>query len=137
MRRITPKQLHNRVMYWAEHLPSLGLAHWNATVVIVEAPNDNPDSAACVECMDDYDYCTMQFKRSFLEANADEDSWDEIDKVIIHEWLHVLFRDYDNTIESIHSHLNTPVRALWSIQCLHELEGVIERMTLALWSQIN
>lgn len=121
---MTIAQLKRRVAYWQRGLPFLGIAHWTIDIDVVESPDGNDGSAACVHTMEDYDHASMEFKREWLTSNTPKD----IDCVIIHELLHIVFRDYDNTIASIHSHLNTPVRAVWSVQIEHELEGVIQRI---------
>lgn len=125
---MTLAQLKRRIAYWQRSLPDLGISHWTIDASIVEAPDGNDGSAACVHSMSDYDHASMEFARAWLRANELK----EIDRVIIHELLHIVFRDYDSTIESIHSHLNTPVRAVWSVQIEHELEGVIQRLANAL-----
>lgn len=130
----TLPQLRRRVKMWQNTLPQLGVAHWTLDIHIVDAPDGNDGSAACVHAMSDYDHASMEFKRDWLNAHEE---WTEIDRVIIHELLHLVFRDYDETIATIHSHLNTPVRAVWSLQVEHELEGVIQRVANALCDQFS
>lgn len=123
--RVTEKQITKRVESWMKYLLRLGVSHWTVECVIVDAPDGNDGSAACVHSMNDYDHALLEFKRSWL---AEQEDWDTIDKVIIHEILHMVFRDYDEQIHSVSSHLNTPVKVLWSQGINHELEGVIERV---------
>ena len=112
-------------------LPLLGIRHWSVDVHIVEAPDGNDGSAACVHNMSDYDHAMMEFKREFIE---EQETWEEIDKVIIHELLHMVFRDYDEAIAQVNSHLNVPVKQIWQQGVEHELEGVIQRLALQLYA---
>ena len=129
--KLTEKQLSARVGSWMESLPYLGVIHWSVHVAIVDAPDGNDGSAACVHSMNDYDHALMEFKREFLEEHED---WPEIDKVIIHELLHMVFRDYDEAIGQVNSHLNVPVKQIWQQGVEHELEGVIQRLALQLYA---
>jgi hypothetical protein len=131
---ITQRQLKRRVQEWQEYLPLLGVAHWQISLEIVEAPDGNPGSNACVRPHEDYDYAHMEFRQAFLE---EQDSWDEIDQVIIHEILHMVFRDFDNVHESIRLHLASPVAQVWYNQVNHELENMIERLAQAMWALYN
>lgn len=123
---ITEQQIHERVVYWQGVLAALGISHWNLEYVkIVQYPGGSPSSEAGVWKSDDYDTCRMEFKRSAVEeANEIE----ELDETIVHEWLHVAFRDYDEAIQSISSTLAPTISDLWDNRLEHEVEGLIERL---------
>ena len=129
MKKISKKTITGRVGSWMTYLSHLGVGHWTIECVIVESPDGNDSSAACVHSMSDYDHALLEFNRSWL-AKSD---WPTIDKVIIHEILHMVFRDYDEAIAQVNSHLNIPVKQIWHQGIEHELEGVIERISRQLY----
>lgn len=46
----------------------------------------------------------------------------------------MVFRDYDEAIAQVNSHLNVPVKQIWQQGVEHELEGVIQRLALQLYA---
>ena len=129
--KVDAAEMKQRVEEWMAYMPFLGLAHWQITVEINDAPDGNFGSNACVTPHADYEYAHLQFRREFLEEHEE---WDEIDMVIIHELLHMVLRNFDGLHDNIGTQLNPPVRHLFMSQINHELENVIERIAQAMWA---
>lgn len=127
--KITEKQLLKRVQGWQLSLEPLGIGHFHLDLQIVEEVPGAEGAQAGVNPSVYYDRCWMNFSREFLEENTIE----AIDKVIIHEWLHVAWRDYAAAVDSIGGELAPAVRGLWSDRLEHEAEGIIERLALTLY----
>lgn len=95
---------------------------------IVDDMEDEQASAG-VKPSSYYDHCWMRFQKTWLE-NADER---ELDETIIHEWLHVSWRDMTDAIEQIEPELGLGQRLSWHARIEHETEGIIERTARALY----
>lgn len=119
---MTLSQLRARVNYWAK---VLGLAHWRLGVSIVDGFPESEDSDARCTPSNQYDVADIDFKRDFL----DESEYEEIEVTIVHELLHALMRDWDQSIERIDEHLANAVADLWHDSVKHEREGVVDRLS--------
>jgi hypothetical protein len=126
---MTRSQLQRRVEQVARQLTPLGLAHWEFDVQIVDTDGlEAPNSDAQVQASTKYDSAQMCFRREFIEVAEVED----IDKTIVHELLHLLFRDFENLLDLATQELGVTARELAEKTYDHELEGVIERVARAL-----
>ena len=65
---------------------------------------------------------------------VDDSTPEELDQIILHEWMHVAMRDLDQAIEAVEDHLSYPVREVWENRVQHEREGLVDRMATALQS---
>jgi hypothetical protein len=126
---VTRSQLQRRVERWATKLSPLGLAHWEFEVEIVsEDEMDNDNSEAEVQPSTKYDSANVTFKRSFVESVDVE----QLDKAIIHELLHLVFRDFEAIMDLVTQELGVTSKELVEKQIDHEIEGVVERIARTL-----
>lgn len=122
---MTERQLQKRVDYWAKRLRPLGLGHWDFNVNVVgEEDMDRTNSDAEVTPSTQYDSARIEFKdSSYILMDQDTLDW-----TIIHELLHVVFRDYDSIVHLVTQELGATAKELAEHQIEHEMEGVIERL---------
>lgn len=121
---MTIHQLRRRIQFWQKQLRELGVGHWHIDrITLTDAPFGREGAKAAVWFSDDYDRCTFEFAHSLIE----EGEW-EVDRTIIHEWLHVAFRDYDKAYESLEGLVAPPVWDAAEDRIDHEKEGVIDRL---------
>lgn len=115
--------LAERVELWQERMAALGLGHWRILrVSVVDETPGGPHSNATVQPSFRYNTCKFWFKHEFID-NANPA---EVDETIIHEWLHVLWRDFDQAVESIETQLAPAVSSVWEDRVEHEREGLID-----------
>lgn len=88
----------------------------------MDNPAGNPNSAAAVSCSGDYDRCTFEFSHEAVEGDPIE-----LDRTIIHEWLHVAMRDMDAAVNSFEGLLAPQTWEVLDDRYDHEKEGFIER----------
>lgn len=130
---MTLRALTRRVRYWQRTLDELGLTGWDLKVKIVEQPDGEEDSDACVTPSSVYDTAWLEFRRDRLdELEADGRS---LDKTIVHELLHIVFRDYDAVVENATRNMGMSERFAWDAMRRHEMEGVIERLARTIVAQ--
>lgn len=131
---MTPAQLRRRVAYWQRKLAPLGLQHWRiGDLEINDAPDGESSSAACVTPSNLYDTFTIEFRRDFLEDAEPE----QIDEVIVHELIHIAFRDFQTIVESPAGFMDTGSKELWETMSNHELEGLVERLARTIVNAYN
>jgi hypothetical protein len=122
--KITPIQLAKRVERWGKTLASLGVAHFEFDVAIVdEVPPDGGGNAA-VWVADDYDVLHFYFKHEYLEASTEG----QLDQTIVHEWMHVAMRDHDQFIQGVESWMPPTTFEQWIEDLKHEREGLVDRL---------
>lgn len=121
---MTPRQLGRRVEYWQRKLHDLGLQNWDLNVSVVDEPEGRPGSHASVTVSQHYDSAWIEFEADSL-TELDQRN---IDKIIVHELLHIIFRDYEAVIEEVSTDLGMAQRMAWNNLREHEMEGVIERL---------
>lgn len=120
---MTIKQLGKRVAHWQD---ILCLGNWEFDVCIVDELGEDSEyrAVASVDAMDDYDTATIKFLRDWLD-NADEQ---DIDRKIVHELMHVLFRNYDHAVQSIRSQVGGQAAYVWGDRLDHEEEWLVETL---------
>ena len=123
---LTPRQkwVLRRVEFWQQTLEPLGLQPWRTNVSFMDEPEGKDNALAACHTSEAYDTCTFQFAHDHVE---DAEKY-QLDETIVHEWLHVLFRDYNQSISSVYDQLAPAVAEQWDTQMNHELEGVIEKL---------
>jgi len=86
---------------------------------------ENPDAVASVYCSDLYDQATLRFSAQLIDYNNDE-----LNRVIVHELMHIMFRDYGMAVRSIEvtGSIASDVRMLWHDRCHDAEEAVVDRL---------
>lgn len=129
--KITPIQLAKRVEAWGKRLSALGVAHFDITRITIgdESPSGDSSAKATVQVHNFYDNCSFWFDADELDRMEE----DELDMTIIHEWLHVGFRDFEAAIAASKDWL--PVRTIEDFEerLNHEREGLIDRLARAMF----
>lgn len=132
--KITPIQLAKRVERWQNLLSPLGVGHFRITAVhLVEHAPHNPRAKASVWCPSHYDNAEFWFTYELLES-CDEQ---ELDETIIHEWLHVAWRDMDEALEAVEKWMPDSTYEDFESVIDHEREGLIDRTARALYALHN
>lgn len=112
---MTIAELADQVKIWQERLEQLGIKHWR---VKVEWGGLDENDLAEVKANDFYDSATIHFdKKSFTKGTKKSR-----DETIVHELLHVAWRDLDAATQAIPDFWNHSDRVR------HEKEGLIERL---------
>lgn len=133
---ITEQELADRVQEWGFWLADLGVSHFRINDVSMneDSPSDDPDAIASVITDDKYDSCEFWFSKAQVENWTEE----ELDETIIHEWLHVAMRDYDQAVDGMFSYyVPTNVYYESTRRLIHEREGIIERLARTLLAFYN
>lgn len=119
------KALKKRVEFWQAKLAELGVSHWRMdSLSIVDECPSGPHAAASVNYPDDYDSFELQFKREHLKYASKQ----RIDEDIVHELLHLTWRDMEEATECVETWMPKATYADWDERVRHEQEGLIERM---------
>lgn len=122
-------QLAKRIEAWQRCLPQLGLRQYKIEgVTIEEHPNGNAQAHASVIPSDYYDSAWFSFATEFVEHCYDEDDMEKLDVTIIHEWLHVAFRDYYAAIALVEDQLSPPAQEMWAKALDTPHEALVERL---------
>lgn len=129
---MTGRQVAARVDFWRKKLEPLGLMHWKMSLDIVpDLTTGSGDGANAAVYTEDF-YDTAYIK---IDADAIPDgreSTQTFDQYIVHELLHVVFRDFSKAIDSIKDHLAPPAASQWEDRVEHEEEGVVDRLSRAI-----
>lgn len=115
---MTEKQRNDVVRKWKKNLQ---LDHW--LIEIVDEEPDNPDALASVMPAESYDRASLRFSSTWVDWPAPF-----LERVVVHELLHIVFRDLVEAEQSIYDALSHDARVLYSRRLDHELEGVIDRL---------
>jgi hypothetical protein len=122
--------LAKRVKFWAKRLEPLGLRHWQIEVECLPEVDEETNKGAEVRVSRHYDSATIIFAGNKLDAMTDH----EVDEVIVHELLHIVFRDLEEAHDSVKGELHPWIRDSWSERIEHETEGIVEKLARALVS---
>lgn len=132
--KITPIQLAKRIEKWQHRLTLLGVAHWRIDEVVLCAETvAGPGAGVSVSYPSTYDNCRFEFTYEFLEG-ADEQ---RLDEVIIHEWLHVAFRDFDEATKMAKDWMPPASYTDFEARLDHEREGIVDRLSKALYASYH
>ena len=115
---MTEKQRNDTITKWKKNLR---LDHW--LIEVVDEEPDNPDALASVMPAESYDRATLRFASSWPD-------WPPsfAERVVVHDLLHIVFRDLVEAEQTIYDALSHDARVLYSRRLDHELEGVIDRL---------
>lgn len=123
--KITPTQLAKRVEKWQQILAPLGIGHFSINCIsLVDEVPGTPGSLAAVTTSQDYDYVRFYFNNEYL----DEADAEDVDRTIVHEWLHVALRDLDHALRAVEKWMPEATYDDWDDRVTHEREGLIERL---------
>jgi hypothetical protein len=118
---VTIGTLRKLVRKWQKILTPMGVGHWDVrSLEIVESE----EFLARASCSTQYDQVYFQFAKDYLE----EAPTDRIEKTIIHEWLHVAWRDYEQVEVDAREQFAPVVEDLMKSRFDHEREGLIQRL---------
>jgi hypothetical protein len=127
---MTEAQLRRRVLRWQKLMEPMGFAHWRLEECsIAEGVRGAENATAGVKPSHYYDHCWMQFDKDWL-ARATEQ---ELDETIIHEWLHVAWRDLDAHYENLEEALSPASRGFVHDRQNQLTEGLIERLARTIY----
>lgn len=86
---------------------------------------EDPDALASVLPSDLYDHAILRFRDDWHEH-----SMEMLNRIIVHELLHILFRDYGNAVRSINvtGAISTDLRLFWHDRCMDAEEGLVDRL---------
>jgi len=115
---MTVEALIERVEYWQG---ILGLTHWTIKVELVEECDAGPHNSAAVRPSVYYTTADLQVTESAMEKDEYER-----DAIIVHELIHILFRDLTEASHVPLKFLNRDVAELYSDRLDFETEGVVD-----------
>lgn len=126
---LTPEEIAERVEAWKKRLDLLGISHWRLDEVILVDDGEMPggaraDAAAAVFIPDRYDRCRFYFNNAYLDDASSAD----IDQSIVHEWLHVAMRDFDQALGVVEGWMPDQTYSDWEDRVNHEREGLVDRL---------
>lgn len=122
-------KLRGRVAYWQKRLH---LQHWVVSVELVDhKPMGNRSAVAAIDYEDHYDYAKMEILRSQIQEKTQE----EIDRLLVHELLHLHMRDLDAAIDYVGGLIDSDSYYVWSEAVEHAQEGFIERIARTIAAQ--
>lgn len=118
---MTQAALQRVIKTWQKRLK---LEHVLLDVDLTSEP-DNEDALASVSPHEMYDRARMNFEGSWP-------NWTpfETNRIVVHELLHIMFRDYNNAVTGIGQAgvLSFQVQALWNESCNNAEEALIDRL---------
>ena len=119
---MTEKQLEKVVRLWQKRL---GLQDWDISLSFVPLP--------FCRCEDDADATTWRqnsYDRAVIFPNADwkSKSDDALNRLMVHELLHLVTRDLDRVVASVEEQLHADAWRAVNTRYDHEIEGVVERL---------
>ncbi len=124
---VTERELRRRTRYWQG---VLGLTHWRIDVDLVDTfTSSTAPGNALANCspMDSYRSANIEFKRDTLEDEIDTFGELILDEKIVHELLHVMFRDYDQAARAVGPLMGVAWDG-FSRRLLHEEEKLVEEL---------
>jgi hypothetical protein len=118
---MTQEQIEDLVARW---VPRLSLTHWKLTV---DWENAAEDCEAQVDWADSYDEAVLHFAETHTDWTRDK-----AEHVVVHELVHLIFRDLQATAKAGRTPLGLAARTVAEVAFEHELEGVVDRVAAAL-----
>lgn len=118
---MTRRQLEARIRQWQSRL---GLAPWE---IVVEHADEPTDAWATTKSSPQYRRSTLTFDPALREAGAPK-----ADLIIVHELLHVLMRDVDESFEAVAGQLHPQAVDLAAKRYYHAVEGFVDALAGAI-----
>lgn len=118
---MTQAALHRIIKTWQKRLK---IEHIELDIDLDEEP-DSEEALASVAPHELYDRAILRFAGSWVDHTPFE-----LNRIVVHELLHIIFRDYSNAVTSIGQAgvLSFQVQALWNEQCKVTEEALIDRL---------
>ena len=120
---MTRKQFEAILRGWQKRL---GLERWDLRIDWDKPTSEDADASTWRS--NDYD-------SAILYLDPDWASWEKsrgrdfVNRIIVHELLHLAIRDVDSVVDSLESHLHRDVFAVTEHRYKHEYEGFVDRMS--------
>lgn len=141
---IEPVALAERVEAWQQKLWQLGVAHWRIKAVTLtdqvprQAVRGDSPPVAGVIVSSDYDTVHFFFANDYLEELEEgglyPDPDRELDETILHEWLHVAMRDFDEQLERVENWMPDATYGDFHDTLNHSREKLVDRLSRQLYS---
>ena len=86
---------------------------------------EEPEALASVLPSDLYDHAILRFRDDWHEHDMEM-----LNRIVVHELLHILFRDFGNAIRSINvtGAISTDLKLMWHDRCIDAEEGLVDRL---------
>jgi len=86
---------------------------------------EDADALASVLPSDLYDHAILRFRNDWHEHDMEM-----LNRIVVHELLHILFRDFGNAIRSINvtGAISTDLKLMWHDRCIDAEEGLVDRL---------
>lgn len=128
-------ELAERIERWQKVLSPLGIGHFRIeSVDIADETPSHCGANATARLYRHYDSVQFWFTHDFLDDCTEQ----RLDEVIIHEWLHVAWRDYEDVTDRAGEAWMSPQAAKdFSESLEHEQEGLIERHARLIYALHN
>lgn len=107
--------VHESIAYWSEQLL---LSHWELQVVL--DPGMDEDVMASCEPHPFYDQATLTFRSDIQD--------DQIEYNVVHELVHVMLRDLDETTQAVMSILGYSAARGHILRHEHAEENLVDRL---------
>lgn len=129
--KITTTQLARRIERWQKILAPLGVGHFRVEQVsIADETPSHCGANATAQLYRHYDSVQFWFTHDFLDDVTEQ----RLNEVIIHEWMHVAFRDYEDATDQAESWMSPQAAKDFSDRVEHEQEGLIERLARLIYA---
>lgn len=122
---MTEEQMVGHVKDWKKRL---SLEHWDLSLEFKDL-HEELDRDADITFADDHDNADMRIHTGFNKWDEDYAQW-----VVVHELMHLVMRDLHQSTGLIMTQLPKTARKIANALFLHELEGVVDRTSMALVS---
>lgn len=108
------------IRVWSKRLK---IQHVKVVLNFDEAPEDE-DAIASVNPSSMYDYAMIRLSEDFWE----EEELFEVNRVLVHELMHVMFRDTDTIFELALRQQSYDARGILQNQWTHATEAIVDRL---------
>lgn len=113
------KRVERAIREWQRRL---GLAEWDLAINWNDPCPDDADASTWRS--NTYDRAEIKFDPHWRKW-----SWEFMNRIIVHELLHLVSRDIDRVVASVESQLHPEAWRSLDIRYDHEIEGLIDRLS--------
>lgn len=129
------RKFAKRVEAWKARLGPLGLAHYVIdSVKITNAPGGHEHQGACVTPSTNYDRAVFEFRTDLVDWAYENEDFEYIDLLILHEWIHVSFVTFENAIAIAEGHMAPQAEEVWHEALDHAREQLVDRLARQLYA---